>query len=102
VDTIPRRIGRVCLGLPLLYGLVAVIIGFILLREWAAESVPLIVFDVLFFLGGIVMVSSALWLLGTVGRSHLPLWVGGIASIVNAAILAGATLTNVLPCSGPE
>jgi hypothetical protein len=102
VDTIPKRIGRICLGVPLLYGLLPVLVGFFVLRERAAESVLLIFVGVLLFLGGTVMVSSTLWLLGTLGRSRLPLWVGGIASILNASIFAWATLTNVLPCSGPE
>jgi len=86
----------------LLYGLVPVMVGCIVLREWAGKSAPLIVFGLLFFLGGTVMVSSALCLLANVGRSRLALWIGGIASIVNAGIFAWATLTDVLPCSGPD
>jgi hypothetical protein len=97
-----RRIGRACLGLPLLYGLVPVAVGCIVLREWAALSEPLVVFGVLCLVGGTVMVSSALWLFITVGRSRLLLWIGGIASILNAGILASVTLTDVLPCSGPN
>lgn len=99
---IPKRsVSGACLGLPLLYGLVPVIVGYVVLREWGAESAPLIVFGVLFLLGGTLMVSSALWLLATVGRSLLPLWVGGIASLLNACIFAWVTLTDLLPCSGP-
>ena len=97
-----RSFGRACLGLPLLYGLVPVIVGCVVLRERAALSGPLIVFGLIFLVGGTVMVSSALWLFVTVGRSRLPLWIGGIASIVNAGIFASVTLTEVLPCSGPD
>ena len=98
-----RSVGRVCLGVLLLYGVVPVMVGGVVVRrEWAAQSAPLIMFGVLFFVGGTVMLSSALWLLGSLGRSALPLWVGGIASILNASIFACATLTDVLPCSGPN
>ena len=96
-----RSVGRVGLGLPLLYGLIPVFVGSIVLRESAALSAPLIVFGVLFLVGGTMMVSSALWLFVTVGRSRIPLWIGGIASILNAGIFASVTLTDVLPCSGP-
>lgn len=97
-----RSVGRVCLGLPLLYGLIPVIVGSIVLRVSGALSAPLIVFGVLFLVGGTMMVSSALWLFVTVGRSRIPLWIGGIASILNAGIFASVTLTDVLPCSGPD
>jgi hypothetical protein len=97
-----RSVGGACLGLPLLYGLVPVIVGCLVLREWAALSAPLIVFGVLFLVAGTVMVSSALWLFVTVGRSRLPFWSGGIGSILSAGILASVTLTDVLACSGPD
>jgi hypothetical protein len=96
-----RSVGRACLGLPLLYGLVPVNVGCMVLREWTALSAPLVVFGVLFLVGGTVMISSALWLFVTVGRSRLPLWIGGIASLLNAGIFTAVTLTDVLPCSGP-
>jgi hypothetical protein len=103
VNTIAKRsIGRVCLGVPLLYGVVPAVIGVVILREWEAFSVAVIVFAVLFFLGGMVMLSSLLWLSGTVGRSRRPLWAGGIASIFNAIIFASVTVTDILPCSGPD
>jgi hypothetical protein len=95
-------VGHACLGLPLLYGLVPVIVGCIVLIDRAALPAPLMAFGVLFLVGGTVMVSSALWLFVSVGRSRLPLWIGGIASILNAGILASVTLTDVLPCSGPD
>jgi len=100
--TTKRAFGRICLGLPLLYGLVPVIFASVALRKWVGVSNLVVLFCVLFFLGGIVMVSSALWLLVSVGRARLPLWIGGMASILNAGILAWATLTDLLPCSGPD
>lgn len=97
-----RSYGRFCLGLPLLYGLVPIIFGWIVLRRSAGASSSVICFSVLFLLAGIVMVSAALWLLVSLGRSDLPLRIGGIASILNAGIFAWATLADVLPCSGPD
>lgn len=97
-----RSIGRACVGVPLLYGLGIVIAGWMVLREWAALSSLLVVFGVVFLVGGTAMVSSALWLFVAVGRSRVPLWIGGIASILNAGIFALVTLTGVLPCSGPD
>jgi hypothetical protein len=103
VDRTRRRsVGGACLGVPLLYGFVPAIVGCVVLPERAAESALLVVFGALFFTGGALMVSSAAWLLITVGRSSLALWTGGVSSILNAALFAGVTLTDVLPCSGPD
>jgi hypothetical protein len=103
VDRTPRRsVGGACLAVPLLYGLVPAIVGCVVLRERAAESALLVAFGGLFFIGGALMVSSAAWLLITVGRSSVALWTGGISSILSAALFAGVTLTDVLPCSGPD
>jgi hypothetical protein len=96
-----RSVGRVLLALPLLYGLVPVLVGYLVLRDWAYESAPLVAFGALFLLGGAAMVSSALCLLVTRGRSRRPLWIGGSLSLLSAGIFAWATLTDVLPCSGP-
>jgi len=102
VASMPKRsLGRVCLGLPLLYGLGPVIFGWIALRKWTGVSSYAIGFNVLFFLGGTVMVFSAIWLLFSRGRTYLPLRIGGIASILDAGIFAWAILADVLPCSGP-
>ena len=97
-----RRFGRIGLGLPLLYGLVPIIFACVALRKWVGVSNLVVLFCVLFLMGGIVMVSSALWLLVSLGRARLPLCIGGIASILNAGIFAWAILTDLLPCSGPD
>jgi hypothetical protein len=103
VERTPRRsVGGACLAVPLLYGLVPAIVGCVVLHERAAESALLVAFGALSFIGGALMVSSAAWLLITVGRSSLALWTGGISSILSAALFAGVTLTDVLPCSGPD
>ena len=99
--TTSRSFGRASLGVLLLYGVLPVMFGIGYLIPWRSESLPLIVFAVLSPLGGVVMVSSGLWLLVTAGRSHRALWSGGIASILCAANLAWGVMTETVPCSGP-
>ena len=97
-----RITGRICLALLLLYGFVAVIFGFTVLQEWSSESAGLVLFGLLFLPGGVVMMSSALWLLACQRHRYtLPLWIGGLTSLCSAGIFAWVTLTEVLPCSGP-
>jgi hypothetical protein len=94
IDSMPKRnLGRVCLGLPLLYGLVPVIFGSIALCKWAGVSSYVIGFNLLFVLGGTVMVSSAIWLLFSRGRVHLPFRIG--VSILDASIFAWAILADL-------
>jgi RsiW-degrading membrane proteinase PrsW (M82 family) len=102
VSTVPKQIARLALGLPLLYGLLPVAVVWVSLPRWDAFSMSIIAFVVMFAVGGIVMLSSLLWLLGTMGRARTPLWAGGIASLANAALFAFFTLTDILPCSGPD
>jgi hypothetical protein len=92
---------RILLGLPLLLGLNPFIFGCLLLQYRSASSASLIGLDVFFILGGAVMAGSLLWLLVIAGRSRLPLWIGGSASILNALAVLLGTLTETLPCSGP-
>lgn len=89
------------LAVLLLYGIVPLLIGYFILREWAAERTALVVCGALFLVSGATMLLSALWLLVGLGRQRRPLWTGGIACILSAGVLVGATLTDVLPCSGP-
>jgi len=96
-----RSISHICLALFLVYGMVPVLVGSSVSREWAAESTALAVFGVLFLLGGAAMVLSALWLVIKKGRQHHALWIGGVASILSSGIFAWVTLAEVLPCSGP-
>jgi hypothetical protein len=96
-----RSVVRACLGIPLLYGLVPIIVGYLVLRESPSASALLVVFAALCLAGGIVMASSAFFLLVTLGRSSTAAWTGGIASLLNAGLFAWVTFTDVLPCSGP-
>jgi hypothetical protein len=95
-----RSSSHICLALLLVYGMVPVLVGYTVCREWAAESNVLAVLGVLLLLGGAAMVLSA-WLLVKQDDQHHALWVGGAASILSSGIFAWVTLTEVLPCSGP-
>ena len=94
-----RRVGPALL---LLYGIVPFVFGYIVLREWTAESAVLVICGAMFLLGGATMLSSALWLLAGVGRLRAPLWTGGFASILSAGVMVGSSLGHVLPCKGPD
>ncbi len=92
---------RMGLALLLLDGVVPVVLGYIYLREWAAEGTALVICGAIFLLSGLTMIASALRLLVSLGRERLPLLTGGIASILSAGVLVGASLAHVMPCAGP-
>jgi hypothetical protein len=96
-----RSLGLIWNALPLVYGIVPVLVGAAVLRRSQSESASLVAFGALFFLGGTIMMSSALWSLVDSERS-LPLLTCGVTSILSAALFAWATLSDVLPCSGPD
>lgn len=96
------RIGIMALAVLLLYGVVPLLFANVILREWTAERTALVICGVLFLVSGVTMLLSVFWLFVSLGRQRNPLWAGGAASLVSAAVLIGATLTDVLPCSGPD
>jgi hypothetical protein len=97
-----RRIGNIGLAVLLLYGVVPLLFAYFILREWTAERTALVVFGVIFLFGGATMLISALLLFVSLGRWRLPLWAGATASLASATALIVATLTEILPCSGPH
>ncbi len=96
------RIGIAALAVLLLYGIIPLLFAYFILREWAAERTVLVICGVLFLVSGVTMLVSALGLFVSLGRWRKPLWAGGAASLVSAAVMVGVTLTDVLPCSGPD
>jgi hypothetical protein len=94
-------LGRMTLALPLIFGIFPAFVGYQLLGEWAAEGTPLLVSAVVLLLSGATMLMSAVWLLVSLGRQRLPLWSGGVASLLSGGVLTAATISDVLPCSGP-
>ena len=95
------NIGRMTLALPLTFGFVSVFGGYQLVSDWAAEGASLVVVGAGLLLGGAIMLVSAVWLLVSLGHQRLPLCSGGIASLLSGAVLVAATISHVLPCSGP-
>jgi hypothetical protein len=97
-----RRLGNVGLALLLLYGVIPLLFAYFILREWTAERTALVACGVLFLVSGATMLISAILLFTGWGRLRLPLWAGATASLASATTLIIATLTDMLPCSGPN
>jgi len=75
--------------------------GYFGLTEWRSERAALVVACVVLTLTGVAIVGAALWLLGSLGRSHWALMIGGTGSFLSGTVLAVAVMTHVMPCSGP-
>lgn len=98
----PRfSMGRFGIALLLVFGLFPFLFGAQLLRDWSAERPALVVFALFFFLCGLAMLISGVWSCLVLGHRRLPLWIGGGAMVLAAALLATVSLTDVLPCSSP-
>jgi hypothetical protein len=93
-------ISHMSLALPLVSGVIPSIAGYQLVREWPAEGTALIVGGTLLLLTGATMLMSAFLLLVSLGRLRLPIWTGGISSLLSGGVLAAATISHVFPCSG--
>ena len=87
--------------LMLLFGSLMFLFGYFALSEWRSERAALIACGALWILTGPAVFGSALWLLGSLGRSPLALGLGGTAVITSGTLLATAAAVGVLPCSGP-
>jgi RsiW-degrading membrane proteinase PrsW (M82 family) len=94
-------LSRMGLAVLLFLGVVPAVVGYQIIREWAAWQATGAIVGVIFLLCGVTMLGSAAWVIISVGRQRLPLWTGGIASILSGGLLLAATITHVLPCSGP-
>ncbi len=95
------KISRMTLALPLMFGVFPAVGGFQLVGDWVAEATILVASGAVLLLSGATMLVSAAWLLIPLGRHRSPLWSGGVASLLAGAVLAAATISRVLPCSGP-
>jgi hypothetical protein len=76
--------------------------GYSTIREWRSVGTALAAFGVLWILAGLAMFVAGWWVLGTLGRQRIPLWMGGTAAVVAGASLVVGVLTHVVPCSGPS
>jgi len=94
------NIGRMTLALPLMLGFPFAFGGYQLVSDWAAEGAALVVVGAVILLSGAAMLVSAVWLFVSLGQQQFPLWSGGVASLLSGGVLAAATISHVLPCSG--
>jgi hypothetical protein len=95
-------IAAMSLGLPMLFfGTLMFLFGCYDVMEWQAEQVSLVVCGILLVLAGLATLGSAIWMLGSLGRSKKALQIGGGAMISSGAVLATAAATHIMPCSGP-
>jgi hypothetical protein len=69
---------------------------------WSSISAAYAAFGVLWIVAGPVMLACGLWALGTLGRSRIPLWIGGAATALSGGSLIAGVLSYVVPCSGPS
>jgi hypothetical protein len=73
-----------------------------IMREWRSVGAGLAACGVLWTLAGPPMFVAGWWVLGTLGRKRIPLWMGGSAAVVVGASLVAGVLTRVIPCSSPS
>jgi hypothetical protein len=97
-----RRAGAMVVALPMLFfGCLMFGSGCVGLLEWRSEGPALIASNVALILAGFAVFGSALWVLGSLGRSPLALRIGGTGIMASGLVLATAAATGVLQCNGP-
>ncbi len=98
-----RKTGTVVLvALMLLFGYLIAAAGYQTLRKWPSISAAYAACGLLWIVAGPAMLAGGLWVLGSLGRSQVPLWIGGIAALLSGGSLIAGVLTYVIPCSGPS
>lgn len=84
------------------FGLIVSSAGYQVLRHWPSIGVAYAAFGVIWSLAGLAMVVAGVWVLGSLGRHRIPLWIGSAAAVVAGTVLVVGVLTYVIPCSGPS
>lgn len=69
--------------------------------EWTALTGALKSIVAIWLVAGPVMLGCGLWLLISLGRHDLPLFIGGGAAFASGALMVAGVLTHVIPCAGP-
>ena len=86
----------------LLFGYLIAAAGYQSLRRWSTISAAYAACGVLWVVAGPAMLAGGLWVLGTLGRNPIPLWISGVAAVFSGGSLIAGVLTDVVPCSGPS
>jgi hypothetical protein len=76
--------------------------GYRVLSKWSSIGTAYAAVGALWVLAGPAMFGAGLWLLGSLGRHRIPLWLGAAAGILAGGSLVVGVLTYVVPCSGPS
>lgn len=76
--------------------------GYRTLRGWSSIGPAYAGIGILWLLAGPAMFGAGLWVLGSLGRHRIPLWIGGAAAVLAGVVLIAGVLTYVVPCSGPS
>jgi hypothetical protein len=106
METVIRKVWRLAVALivaaaMLFFGLLVSTMGYQTVREWSSISPTYASCGLLWVVAGLVMLVASLWVLGSLGRSRVPLLVGGAATALAGLVLVVGVLTYVIPCAGP-
>jgi hypothetical protein len=97
-----RAAGIVVLASPmLLFGILIAAEGQRIVGKWSSIGGLYAVCGLLWLAAGPTMLVSGLWVLASLGRNRIPLWIGGTAAVLSGGLLIAGVLTYVVPCSGP-
>ena len=85
----------------ILLGAVLTLFALPALVEWEALQASLKLTLVVWTISGPLILASGLWLLVSLGRSGLPVWIGSAALLPSGALMVIGVLTHFIPCAGP-
>jgi len=77
-------------------------LGYYVVSEWQSESAWLTACGFVWMIAAPATVLSALWLLGSRGRSRGALMLGGWAIMASGTVFVSSVVTHTLPCGGPS
>ncbi len=89
-------------ALMLMFGFPIAAAGYSALRNWSFLGAAFAACGALWIVTGPAMLLGGFWLLGTLGRNPIPLWIGGVAAALSGGSMVAGVLTYVIPCSGPS
>jgi vacuolar-type H+-ATPase subunit I/STV1 len=107
METQAQKVPRIAMALlvaagMLFFGFFVFLAGYRITGEWRCVGAALAGSGVLWILSGLAMFVAGWWVLGSVGRARIPLWVGGTAAVVAGSVLLAGVRARVIPCSGPS